>query len=272
LKPITFLNLINPIAWAIDRRSGAAWTHDPRSTIVRLDTTRTRLTPEDDPVWIPENLEDALVAEVLLQYAREAQRQGCDTLLTSTWLQERELYLPPTGEPPALPAEALRVVEEEVAKIRPQLAAECPMTSPVLDSLIALRDSIEGGVPLPAVGQPLDEPVYFGFRSYAITDTAALERLRALAALLRDSPEVIVHVDGHADPIGTDSRNQSLGAARAEAVIQALLGFGAPPDCCSFRSLGEQQEFLLVPHAGGMQEGARLNRRVTLTLNFRTIQ
>jgi outer membrane protein OmpA-like peptidoglycan-associated protein len=57
----------------------------------------------------------------------------------------------------------------------------------------------------------------------------AEEGLEALALLLSAVPTLEIHLDGYADPRGTDRLNQHLSWARAEAVRDRLVAAGADP-------------------------------------------
>lgn len=55
------------------------------------------------------------------------------------------------------------------------------------------------------------------------------QALLTLARFLQDNPELYVHLDGYADPRGTDEYNNVLSQYRAEAVKEALQNAGIDP-------------------------------------------
>lgn len=86
---------------------------------------------------------------------------------------------------------------------------------------------------------------------------AALSKLGALAALL---PDVMIHVDGYADPRGPEILDDDISQRRAEAVAAVLESAGASPD-----------QLIVVGHGkvtGNGRKGDRdvyaLDRRVTV--------
>lgn len=74
------------------------------------------------------------------------------------------------------------------------------------------------------------------------TITAAGERsLRAKLPILRNSPNVRLRLEGHADERGSTEYNLALGSRRAEAVVEFLAGFGINADVFTTVSLGEER-------------------------------
>lgn len=53
-----------------------------------------------------------------------------------------------------------------------------------------------------------------------------LQRIQNLSRYLREQPELIVILDGHADPRGTDEYNNVLSQERAKAIKAAFLEMG----------------------------------------------
>ncbi|WP_089903667.1 OmpA family protein [Loktanella fryxellensis] len=74
----------------------------------------------------------------------------------------------------------------------------------------------------------VDTTVTFGFNS-AQLDAAAQATLTRQANWIRQFPEVRFRVYGHTDLVGSDSYNQSLGLARANAVVAFLSRQGISP-------------------------------------------
>jgi len=90
----------------------------------------------------------------------------------------------------------------------------------------------------------------------------AAERLRPLATYLQGNPEVKVRIDGHTDAQGSDSYNQQLSNARAEAVRGVLASSGIDPARIQAVGHGEATPVADNTTAAGRQQ----NRRVEVTL------
>lgn len=90
----------------------------------------------------------------------------------------------------------------------------------------------------------------------------AAQRLQPLAQYLQANPDVKVRIDGHTDSQGSDSYNQQLSEARAQAVRTALGGMGVAPDRITAIGHGESQPVADNMNAAGRQQ----NRRVEVTL------
>ena len=73
--------------------------------------------------------------------------------------------------------------------------------------------------------QALESRVLFDTGSDSLTEAGKL-RLKSLAEVLKDRPDLNVRLDGFADPRGTDEYNNVLSHYRAESVRQALLASG----------------------------------------------
>lgn len=90
----------------------------------------------------------------------------------------------------------------------------------------------------------------------------AAQRLQPLAQYLQANPDVKVRIDGHTDSQGSDSYNQQLSEARAQAVRTALGGMGVTADRITAVGHGEAQPVADNMNAAGRQQ----NRRVEVTL------
>ncbi len=84
------------------------------------------------------------------------------------------------------------------------------------------------------------------------------ELARTLVELVRQYPQAVVTITGHADAPGDDVPNEALGTQRAEAVRDALTAAGVPAASLAVRSEGEASP--AVP-GGGDEPG---NRRVEI--------
>jgi peptidoglycan-associated lipoprotein len=103
----------------------------------------------------------------------------------------------------------------------------------------------------------LEETVYFDYDESAIRpDTERV--LRQKVEILRNSPQVSIRIEGHADERGSTEYNLALGNRRAESVRQFLTGFGLSADRFSIVSYGEER-----PQASGSNEAAWAQNRRT---------
>ena len=107
----------------------------------------------------------------------------------------------------------------------------------------------------------LDEDVLFATDSDVLRP-GAIDRLRPLAAYLRDNPGVRVAIDGYTDSRGTDAHNQDLSERRAASVRGAFDDMGVTRARFSVVGHGERDPVA----TNGTPAGMRLNRRVEVTL------
>jgi outer membrane protein OmpA-like peptidoglycan-associated protein len=107
----------------------------------------------------------------------------------------------------------------------------------------------------------LDEDVLFATDSDVLRP-GAIDKLRPLAAYLRDNPGVRVAIDGYTDSRGTDAHNQDLSERRAASVRGAFDDMGVTRARFSVVGHGERDPIATNATAAGM----RLNRRVEVTL------
>jgi outer membrane protein OmpA-like peptidoglycan-associated protein len=107
----------------------------------------------------------------------------------------------------------------------------------------------------------LDEDVLFATDSDVLRP-GAIDKLRPLAAYLRDNPGVRVAIDGYTDSRGSDAHNQDLSERRAASVRAAFDAMGVTRARFSVAGHGERDPVATNATAAGM----RLNRRVEVTL------
>lgn len=69
--------------------------------------------------------------------------------------------------------------------------------------------------------------LYFDYDNARVNPRAA-KQLRIIADILRDDPKKMIHINGHADALGTADYNEALSDSRAAAVRQILLAHGIP--------------------------------------------
>lgn len=79
-------------------------------------------------------------------------------------------------------------------------------------------------------------------------------------------PNIMVTVEGFADPAGTADYNRRLGLRRAKAVRDYLVSAGVPADKVRAVSYGEDRNRQVQP--GGWGENGTLNRRTTLVVDY----
>ncbi|MBM3333877.1 OmpA family protein [Candidatus Sumerlaeota bacterium] len=103
---------------------------------------------------------------------------------------------------------------------------------------------------------PALRTAYFEFDSARLTDETK-EVLRQNATWLRSNAQMEVQVQGHCCDIGTAEYNFNLGARRAEAVREYLVGLGIPGNRIHTISYGEERPAV----QGNTEEMRRLNRR-----------
>lgn len=79
-------------------------------------------------------------------------------------------------------------------------------------------------------------------------------------------PNIMVTVEGFADPAGDAGYNRNLGKRRAEAVRSYLVSAGVPADKVRAVSYGEDRNRQVQPGAWG--DDGPLNRRTTLVVDY----
>jgi peptidoglycan-associated lipoprotein len=112
----------------------------------------------------------------------------------------------------------------------------------------------------------IDMTAHFDFDDARIReqDRPALDEF---AAIMRDyHPNVLITVEGFADPAGNPAYNKRLGQRRAEAVREYLVRNGMAPDAVRAVSYGEDQNRQVVPGAWGRD--GEPNRRVALVIDY----
>ncbi len=110
------------------------------------------------------------------------------------------------------------------------------------------------------------EEINFEFNSSVLVD--GYPSLLRLADMLKNNPGVRLRVEGHADHIGSNNANQSLGLARANTVKNFLVKYGARAEQIEVGTRGEESPKTQPKSRGYSRtdEGRWMNRRVTFTL------
>lgn len=86
----------------------------------------------------------------------------------------------------------------------------------------------------------LQSPILFGFDSHEIPESAKSE-LDGVVRLLKEYPELVIEIGGHADSTGDSGYNQYLSGLRAEAVLTYLLSKSINMDRLFVKAYGESR-------------------------------
>ncbi len=126
--------------------------------------------------------------------------------------------------------------------------AESQQRAEQLDQTLSRTDQLEADV---------------GFRTNdASINTKAIPPLLKLGALAAAMPDVKVHIEGYADPRGSDVVNEKLSKRRAEAVAAVLAQAGITPDQLIVEGHGKAD----ASSTEGDIEGYAFDRRVTVRI------
>ncbi len=91
----------------------------------------------------------------------------------------------------------------------------------------------------------------------------AMSKLDAVAAALKEQPDVTITVEGHTDSQGTDASNLELGKKRAESVRAYLESKGVPKEQLSAVGIGESRPIGDNATATGRAQNRRVEIIVT---------
>lgn len=103
--------------------------------------------------------------------------------------------------------------------------------------------------------------VQFGFAEWQLDKQARLTLLRAVKRL-RDNPALVVKLEGHADNVGSPSKNLDLSQRRAHEVRRFLLEHGVKRSRIEALAIGEARPIASNRSPAGRDQ----NRRVAITL------
>ena len=128
-----------------------------------------------------------------------------------------------------------------------------PLPAPLLVGIDALRADF--------VAKSGSDIVYFGGDAAVLTPQAQAT-LQAQAGWLRQHPEVVVRIEGYADPSDTRDHALAVGARRAEEVRSYLVLLGVPAAQLTTLSWGKEKVAVL----GSVPAALALNRRTVTVL------
>ncbi|MDH5493799.1 MAG: OmpA family protein [Myxococcales bacterium] len=103
----------------------------------------------------------------------------------------------------------------------------------------------------------ITQTVHFEFDRAVIQDRS-FELLNTVAQVMQDFPDIAVEVQGHTDSRGNDGYNLRLSQARAEAVVEYLVGRGIGAQRMTARGYGETRPI----ESNRRARGRAANRRV----------
>ncbi|HWU75752.1 MAG TPA: OmpA family protein [Rhodanobacter sp.] len=111
----------------------------------------------------------------------------------------------------------------------------------------------------------IDTVAHFAFNSATLNeqDKPALQDFAA--TISKYHPNVLITVEGFADPAGSRAYNKKLGMQRADAVRDFLVSSGLPADQVRAVSYGEDSNRQVAK--GASHDQGRDNRRVSLTVD-----
>lgn len=232
--------------------------------------------PEPEPPIAGNPVSDTLLAaaiesEIYRQYAIAMERAGCSQAMADAW-EDASIVLDYVAGPDTVRVDTALIMRE-VDAISPEIRKLCSQSSALIETAIQNRLIAEGILPFESESElaRLIGPVYFDYTSAVVSDDSVRTRLRNIGAQLALEPlPVLLVVEGFADPSGSAQRNGELGLERAKAVINLIVAGGANSDCCRAISYGESPEWQLVPGAYRDKTGARQNRRVSFSLDYRS--
>jgi outer membrane protein OmpA-like peptidoglycan-associated protein len=158
-------------------------------------------------------------------------------------------------------AEKVRATEQKAAGLETQLAGVQQELAAAQVALTAVAEKSGDDPMIAQLAQRLRADVLFRTAS-AELDADASSKLGDLASVLASYPNLVIEIDGYADPRGKAGENYELSQQRASAVRAALIVGGAKPDSIRIAAHGEQ----LSTAAKGDMEAYAWERRVSLSV------
>ncbi len=108
----------------------------------------------------------------------------------------------------------------------------------------------------------LTEMVHFEYDMADIT-SAGERALRAKVDILRDSPDIRICLEGHADERGSNEYNQALGSARTQSVRDFLTDMGVSASRFAMVSYGEERPLVNLSNENAWAQNRRVEFQIT---------
>ncbi|HWL68333.1 MAG TPA: OmpA family protein [Geminicoccus sp.] len=143
-------------------------------------------------------------------------------------------------------------------------AGVCLMLSMITPAAYAQSDSVAQPMAEGGAGAMAEQSIYQVFFALgsAELDSDAMSTVAAAANWYKLGGAPSISVTGHADTTGSPAVNEEVSRRRAQAVADALVGFGVSESAITQNAVGQSD--LLVPTGEGVAE--RQNRRVEIRL------
>ena len=113
-----------------------------------------------------------------------------------------------------------------------------------------------------ALRATLTERVHFEYDMADIT-SASERTLRAKVDILRDSPDIRLRLEGHADERGSNEYNQALGSARTQSVRDFLTDMGVSASRFAMVSYGEERPLVNRSDENAWAQNRRVEFQIT---------
>jgi outer membrane protein OmpA-like peptidoglycan-associated protein len=154
--------------------------------------------------------------------------------------------------------------ERESRWTAPQQEGTVPVTVTVDDGRGGTASgTVNIQVTRPPVKNYTFEDVHFDFDRFSLRPEATRVLDEAVAAI-KETPTLVIQIEGHTCNIGTAEYNLALGDRRASAVRDYLISRGVGQDRLRTVSYGEERP----RHDNAREETRRLNRRAALVVNL----
>jgi outer membrane protein OmpA-like peptidoglycan-associated protein len=177
----------------------------------------------------------------------------------SGWIQARHVEAVP--EPAQLLAVTLGQGSESASAADGSAASAAAAEDKVT---ITPTDGASAGANAGAGKAYTFDDVHFDRDRYALKPEE-MQILHTTLAALKADPALVVNIEGHTCSLGTAEYNLALGARRANAVKEYLVGEGIAAERLHTVSLGEDH----AKHDNSREDTRRLNRRVAVVPTVR---
>jgi outer membrane protein OmpA-like peptidoglycan-associated protein/tetratricopeptide (TPR) repeat protein len=106
------------------------------------------------------------------------------------------------------------------------------------------------------------ENIFYGFDSANLRPESK-PGLDSLLQILKDNPAIKIEISSHTDSKGNDKYNQKLSQARAQSVVDYMIGLGIPAERMVAKGYGESKPIApnTLPNGKDNPDGRQLNRR-----------